>query len=269
MVLRECSFSINNDYETPKDDNIYEYNFLFFLQGYSSQIKKGIIKFEIGRGSDFSSALDYAYNNAYNRLKHKHAIIVDIFLFSDYRELTKEQECEYGHAFFNVSNIIDFLIGLCDDEDVVYKDLVINELFKLSLYNEDDKLKLEGLMYLVEHDHNKASHELGCYYEKNEDYEQMIKYYEASINKYNDIESMHNLAFYYEMINQHNELAKKYYLMILDNDCNDVGAIFKLGRHYYINENDKDTAKKYFSMTIEKCNNDEKEYYNDLISKIK
>jgi len=39
----------------------------------------------------------------------------------------------------------------------------------------------------------------------------MIKYYEASINKYNDIESMHNLVFYYEMINQNNEVAKEYY----------------------------------------------------------
>lgn len=282
MVLREFHFEINNDYETPKDTCEYKYNYFFKLEGYCSSMNIGFMKLEIGKGNDFTSALDYAYNNAYNRLKYKHSVIADIIIYSDYYIIAdnfdENKDACGGHALYNVNSDVDFMIGLLnveftddllDNENIKTKKLILDELFKISSLYENDELKKQGLEYLASCNYDKAFYELGFYYDYKKDYELMVKYYEMAIDKCNNIDAMHNLAFYYEMINQNDELAEKYYLMILDNK-KDTSAMFKLGRYYLHNKDDNIKAEKYFRMTIKNCVDEkEKKYYSQLIKKLK
>lgn len=272
MVLRELHFKINNDYETPKDNCKYEYNYYFVLEGYCDDIHNGFIKVELGKGNDFSSALDYAYINVHNKLKYKHNIITHMLICTDYYVCDNIKEIKNGYAFYDVNNNVDFLIEILDDENAKTKKHVLEELFKISVLHENCELKKKGLEYLVDCNYHDALYELGCYYDKKKEYDLMIKYYEMAINKCNDVNAMHNLAFYYEMINQNNELAEKYYLMILDKDINknkDASAMFKLGRHYQNNENNIIKAEKYYLMAIENCTEEDKKYYLQLIEELK
>ena len=91
---------------------------------------------------------------------------------------------------------------------------------------------------------------LGRYYfEIEEDYDKMKKYYLMASEK-GDSDAMTNLGNYYETMEEDYDKMKKYYLMAIDKG--DSNAMYYLG-HYYENiERDYDQMKKYYLMAVDK-----------------
>lgn len=153
--------------------------------------------------------------------------------------------------------------------------------FKIGRYFEfiqeyDDMLHYyhKGVQYLD----NRAMYSLGCYYQKIEDFDNMIKYYTMAIEyksdfamnylgnyfgkqskydlfkkyhlmaiKLGNLDSMNELAFYYQVKEKNYNLMKKYYLM--GAKLNYAPCICNLGR-YYQSINDKRKTVLLYKLAI-------------------
>ena len=93
-----------------------------------------------------------------------------------------------------------------------------------------------------------SDYELGYYYQftKN-DYEQMKKYYDISINNQNpNANAMTNLGYYYQFNIKDYVHMKKYYLMAIE--FGETNAMFNLGHYYTSTEFNSELSKKYLDM---------------------
>jgi uncharacterized protein len=105
-------------------------------------------------------------------------------------------------------------------------------------------------------------YELGKYYQKEKNYDEMKKYYLMAIEN-GSIEAMRHLRLSFKCTN--NEM-KKYYLMAIENG--DISAMFNLGLYYQHIEKNYDEMKKYYFNIIKI--EDDKEYDDkEYIKKLK
>ena len=95
----------------------------------------------------------------------------------------------------------------------------------------------------------KSAFNMGNYFNKKKDYENMKKYYLMAIEKGN-LSAMSNLGYYYHKINDKKNM-KKYYMMAIDKGH--TNSMVNLG-FYYQQTGDYEKMKKYFLMAIEKKN---------------
>jgi TPR repeat protein len=98
---------------------------------------------------------------------------------------------------------------------------------------------------------------IGYYYEKQNDYDNMKKYYLKAIEK-GSYESMHNLGTNYYVQKDYDNM-KKYYLMAIEKGF--YKSMHNLGLYYY-EQKDYTNMNKYFLMAKEKGNN-----YENIILK--
>jgi tetratricopeptide (TPR) repeat protein len=103
----------------------------------------------------------------------------------------------------------------------------------------------------VEKGNNIAMNRLGVYYKKQEDYDNMIKYYQMAIEKGNS-NAMYNLGLYYEKQEDYDNMMK-YYQMATEKG--DLDAMNNLG-FYYEKKKDYDNMAKIAKMIYDKTNND-------------
>lgn len=113
----------------------------------------------------------------------------------------------------------------------------------------DDMIKYH--VNAIEKDGDIIMNNLGCYYQVQKDYDNMIKYYLMAIEKGNEI-AMVNLAYHYEIQRDYISMVK-YYLMAIEKG-NDF-AMNRLGSYYFLWE-DYENMKKYYLMAINKGNSD-------------
>ena len=115
MVLREFHltevdgyFSPNEDDDDNNNDDANEFNVMFFILGFISQIDMGFHTWERGHGSSFTEALDNVYTKIYNRFKNKHDLYVDTMKMESYTELAKDDKSKrMGNAFFPLQDDVD------------------------------------------------------------------------------------------------------------------------------------------------------------------
>ena len=80
---------------------------------------------------------------------------------------------------------------------------------------------------------------LGCYYELEQNYDEMKKCYLVDIERGND-NAMFNLGCYYDKIEKNYDEMKKYYLMAIEKGNDE--AMLLLGEHYDYNEENYDLS---------------------------
>lgn len=122
----------------------------------------------------------------------------------------------------------------CNNNDIDYRDIILlifSDNFDINLLNLTDSVIINIL---------------GLYFNKNKNYDEMVKYYLIGIELKCCI-SMNKLAGYYFLINNF-ELMIKYYLMSIE--LNNVTAMLKLGDYYNV-EKKYDLMKKYYIMAID------------------
>jgi hypothetical protein len=89
---------------------------------------------------------------------------------------------------------------------------------------------------------------LGYYYENVENnYDLMKKYYLRAVDKGN-YDSMNNLGYYYQSVENNYDLMKKYYLMAIDKG--NSNAMHNLGYYYQCVKKNYGLMKKYYFMAI-------------------
>jgi len=92
-----------------------------------------------------------------------------------------------------------------------------------------------------------AMHKMGVYYQTIKDYDNMKKYYLMAI-ELDHIDSMHELAQYYELVEKNNKLTEKYYLMAVE--LKDVVSMYNFA-DYYKTKLDFKNMEKYYWMAFE------------------
>ena len=160
-------------------------------------------------------------------------------------------------------------------EEVIDEGIEENYL-SLNLYRKLYKLFIQNIIDYEEIDDNYIK-QIGNYYERKKDYDNMKKYYEIAIEKGNT-DAMIRLGSYYEEQKDYYNM-KKYYEMAIEKGDTDamtilgdyykelkdydnyikynelaiekgsICAITKL-RDYYKEQNDYDNMKKYYEMAI-------------------
>jgi tetratricopeptide (TPR) repeat protein len=123
----------------------------------------------------------------------------------------------------------------------IYIDSTLVECSK----DDINKLFIEGKLYQTNDEYTFFN--LGVYYNIQENYDEMKKYYLMSIIL-NNSDAMFNLGLHYDAIEENYDLAKKYYLMATE--LGNSNAMNNLAHYYRYVEENYDLTKKYFLMSI-------------------
>jgi len=151
----------------------------------------------------------------------------------------------------------EYIINILEKYDLKYVKIENNNslakiynLFKSNIFEEPSTV----IEYLY----------CGVYYDTEENYDLMKKYYLMAINL-NHSDAMYYLALYYEITEENYDLMKKYYLMAIK--LNNSSAMSNLADYYEENEKNYDLMKKYCLMAIELNNSDAMDYLADYYEK--
>lgn len=122
---------------------------------------------------------------------------------------------------------------------------------------KDCENMMKYYLMAIENNNSFAMYGLGYYYKEQKDYENMIKYYLITIENNNNISNaMTDLGYYYYEQKDYENMMKYYFMAIeKNNSC----AMLNLGHHYY-KQNDHENMMKYYLMAIE--NNNSQAMYN-------
>jgi tetratricopeptide (TPR) repeat protein len=119
-----------------------------------------------------------------------------------------------------------------------------------SYYQQSSSFKcIEYYKMAIKQKCHYSMNNLGYYYAKQKDYENMMKYYLMAI-QHNNSMAMNNLGFYYGLQQDYDNM-KKYYLMAICH--NNSNAMSNLAT-YYKKQNDYDNMIKYYLMAINNGN---------------
>jgi hypothetical protein len=107
MVLREANLETFDGYNSPIPTEFeYEYNYLFFIEGYSLQIGKGFFIWERGEGDTFTEALDDAYNKIFYRLILKYHIYSNSMKMNECMQLEgNDKRKGTGFGFYTMDEV--------------------------------------------------------------------------------------------------------------------------------------------------------------------
>ena len=101
MTLHEAHVDVFDGYETPEDENIYEYNEVFILSCYSEKSNIAFYTRVRGEGNTYTEAL----NNAYSKLSYRFSIRHHIQITEAYVDESYSIESDNKISFTNDGTI--------------------------------------------------------------------------------------------------------------------------------------------------------------------
>jgi len=152
---------------------------------------------------------------------------------------------------FNVNNAITYLRVAIDKYKNSYAMIELALIHKKYSKKYDKTIKfLKKALYNSNID---AAYELGYYYEKNNDYEQMKKYYKIALVNSHDIRPMIKLMNHHHLIKFNEELMLYYGDMAIK--YGSIYATHYIGTYFY-NLKKYPQMKKYYILLVNKIMND-------------
>ena len=135
-----------------------------------------------------------------------------------------------------------------EEEDSNYYLFIALYLCMKKKYELMKKFYKKAIEKEIEKGNIKAMENLGCYYFKEENYQEAKKYFIMGV-ELGDSNAIYNLGVYYYDIEKNYEEAKKYYIMAIK--LGNPNAMHNLGYYYYNVEENYEEAKKNLLMAIE------------------
>ena len=172
---------------------------------------------------------------------------IEIYLDKNNFKYSKLNNYEDINIIYNLF-INDIIMNL---EHLFFNDL--NQIYYYygiyyQIQNDFDNM-IKYYLMAIEKNNSTAMNNLATFYEKQQNYDQMMKYYLMAIEKDNST-AMNNLADYYEKQQDYEQMIK-YYLMAIEK--NNSTAMNNLAT-YYFQQRNYDQMMKYFLMAIERGN---------------